>query len=864
MKNFKNLLLVALFFVTATVLGQTKISGTIVDETNEPLPNASVFVKGTKNGTSTDFDGKFTLNSNSSSGVIVISFVGYNRKEVTFSSSKANLGTIALEVDANVLDEVVVTATSFAIDRKTPVAVSTIKAVDIETKLGSQEFPEILKTTPGVYATKTGGGFGDGRINLRGFGSENVAVMINGVPVNDMENGAVFWSNWAGLSDVTSAMQVQRGLGASKVAVPSIGGTINIITKSTDAEKGGNIKMSTGNDGYQKYGFTLSTGLMDNGVAVTASAAKVSGDGYVNGLQFSGVNYFLNISKEFNDAHKLSFNVIGAKQTHGQRFNRRTIAGNRATEQGGKRFNPDWGYRNGQIENASFNFYHKPQISLNYNWVISEKTFLTTVAYASFGSGGGRRLDNSSDTSGKIGTDDYRLGDVDQPIDFDRIIKENKDRGALGSSDVFLASVNNHNWYGVLSTLKTDLSENLKLTGGLDGRYYQGIHYYEVTDLLGGQYFLNPNSNDNNYNKALKVGDRLNRDYEGRVLRLGTFWQLEYSKDDLSVFFSSTISNTRYGRSSFLDDKRNPNGNVSKNVNFLGYGTKGGANYNLDDKNNVFANVGYFSRAPFLTGGVFVNKESVDFNPDAANEKIFSAEIGYGFRGENFSANVNIYRTSWLDKSIAPSVPDPNNVGQFLNTNITGLDALHQGIEVDFVYKATDKLKFTGMVSLGDWKWKSDVSADILDDAGNFVENITVNAKNLKVNDAAQTTWALGANYKLLEKTSIFLDYNYAGDIYAKFDFSRGTTDRLNTWEMPAYHLFDLGFNHGFKLGDFDAVISGNMNNIFNVDYISDAFDGSGSGTVGDPNYVAPHSATAARVYYGTGRTFNLGLKVNF
>ena len=48
--------------------------------------------------------------------------------------------------------------------------------------------------------------------------------MINGVPVNDMENGRVYWSNWAGLSDVTSAMQVQRGLGASKVAVPSIGG----------------------------------------------------------------------------------------------------------------------------------------------------------------------------------------------------------------------------------------------------------------------------------------------------------------------------------------------------------------------------------------------------------------------------------------------------------------------------------------------------------------------------------------------------------------------------------------------------------------------------------------------------------------
>jgi outer membrane cobalamin receptor len=863
MRNFKNLLFVAIFFISATVLGQTKITGTIVDETNQSLPGASVVVKGTTNGTSTDFDGKFTLNAESNSGTLVVSFIGFKSKEVAFSSSKKNL-TIQLVEDSGTLDEIVITATSFAIDRKTPVAVSTIKAADIETKLGTQEFPEILKSTPGVYATKTGGGYGDSRINLRGFSSENVAVMINGVPVNDMENGAVYWSNWAGLSDVTSAMQVQRGLGASKVAVPSIGGTINVISKSTDAEKGGNITMSTGNDGYQKYGMTLSTGLMDNGLAITASAAKISGDGYVDGLQFSGVNYFLNVSKVINDNHKLSFNVIGAQQTHGQRYNTRTIAQNRATEQGGKRFNPDWGFRNGQVENISYNFYHKPQISLNHDWTISDKTFLTTVVYASYGTGGGRRTQGS----GKFTNNDYRLGDIDQPIDFDRIVEENKANGALGSTDVFAASNNDHKWYGVLSTLKTDLSENLVLSAGLDGRYYIGSHWYEITDLLGGEYYLNPNSDDNNYNEALQVGDHFNRDYEGRVLRYGTFAQLEYSKDDISIFLSSSISNTRYGRSSFLDDSSNTtideNGNevintVSENVNFLGFGTKGGVNYNLDDNHNVFGNIGYFSRAPFLTGGVFVNKQSVDFNEDAVNEKVFSAELGYGFRSEKFNANVNLYRTSWLDKSISPSILDPDNVGQYLNTNITGLDALHQGIEIDFVYKMTDKLKITGMVSLGDWEWKSDVSGDVFLDDGTLYRTITVNATDLKVNDAAQTTYALGVSYKALENSSIFLDYNYAGDLYSKFDFSQGTEDRLDTWKLPAYHLFDLGFRHGFAIGEFDASLVAKMNNIFDVEYISDAFD-----ATENINGVDVHNSTNAGVYYGTGRTFSLGLKVNF
>ena len=180
--------MVVVLCTSATIFAQTKLTGKVVDETSQPLPGASIVVKGSNTGVSTDFDGNFTLETSISSGTIVVSFVGYETKSLTFSGSK-NLGEIALKLSAESLSEIVITATSFAVDRKTPVAVSTVKADVIEHKLGSQEFPEILKSTPGVYATKSGGGFGDSRINLRGFESSNVAVMINGVPVNDMENG---------------------------------------------------------------------------------------------------------------------------------------------------------------------------------------------------------------------------------------------------------------------------------------------------------------------------------------------------------------------------------------------------------------------------------------------------------------------------------------------------------------------------------------------------------------------------------------------------------------------------------------------------------------------------------------------------
>ncbi|MEZ4801802.1 MAG: carboxypeptidase-like regulatory domain-containing protein [Gelidibacter sp.] len=846
-KTTRILFTIATLMLTTIVMGQSKVTGKVMgSDMNGPLPGANVIEKGTTNGTTTDFDGNFSLTTTTSSGEIVVSYVGYNKLTISFSSDQ-DLGTLTLDPSEVGLQEVQIIA-SVAVDRKTPVAVSTIKAADIELKLGTQEFPEILKSTPGVYATKLGGAYGDGRVSLRGFDSENVAVMINGVPVNDMENGKLYWSNWAGLGDVTSSMQVQRGLGASKVAVPSIGGTINIITKTTDAVAGGNIVLGGANDGYFKYGATVSTGLMDNGFAATVMAAKISGDGYVDGTEFDGVNYFVNVSKEINDAHTLAFTAFGTKQTHGQHFNRRTIAETRDTEAGPQKFNPDWGYYRGQVDYISYNFYHKPQLSLNHYWTINDNTSLSTALYASFGNGGGRRDDGD-----KLGSADYRLGGDDQPIDFDKVAEENMARGVLGSSDILYDSRNSHKWYGILSTLKTKFAENITFTGGLDARYYVGSHWYQVLDLLGGDYYINPNTSDNNYNAALKVGDRFSKDYDATVVNAGLFAQAEYEiNDQLTTFLAASLSNTTYSSEDFIKYAPNDPDRKSDKPNYVGYSVKGGANYNIDGTNNVFANIGYFSKAPFLYGNVFLSDRSTEVNKDALNEDVFSVELGYGYRSSTFSANINVYRTSWLNKSLTGSRSDDD--GNRVYYNVPGLDALHQGIEVDFKYKLNEDIGITGMLSLGDWKWNSNAIGYVRAEDGTLIgDPVTVYADGLKVTDAAQTTFALGANYKVMKETTLYLDYNYADNLYAFYSItSINTRGAEDSWKVPAYGLFDLGLTHNFKLGNFDTTITGRMNNVFNTLYISDANNGP-SGTYED-----------ASVYYGAGRTFSVGLKLNF
>lgn len=849
MKNLLNLSLVAVMFLfSATIYSQTAIKGIVVDDAGS-VPGASVVVKGTTNGTTTDFDGIFQLDVEPGTGEIEVSFVGKKTKTLPFtavSGQTIDLGTIVFAEDDNILDEIVITQVSFAVDRKTPVAVSTVTAKIIEHKLGTQEFPEILKSTPGVYATKSGGGFGDGRLTVRGFNSENVAVMINGVPVNDMENGRVYWSNWAGLSDVTSAMQVQRGLGAAKLAVPSIGGTVNILSRTTDVEKGGNILIATGNDGYSKFGAMVSTGLLDNGLAATVSASRTTGRGYIDGTEFNGVNYFVNISKEINDNHTLSFTSFGAPQRHGQRQNMSLIQKYRQAESGTK-FNPDWGIKSGQVTHIEDNFYHKNQSSLNHYWNINDRSTLSTALYASYGTGGGGGTAGSNRDLFNV-----RLGGFDQPVDLDYIVDINRENGAQGlGSEAFLrASRNDHNWLGLLSTYKTDLGENFDLSVGLDLRSYTGIHFREVTDLLGGNYALD-DSDVNNPNRPLRVGDKFSYYNDGDVGWQGLFSQLEYSRDRLNAFVAVSVSNTSYERIDYFQYTPDDPLRSTGKYNFFGYGVKGGANFNINSAHNIFANIGYFEKAPGFDA-VFLQFDNEHINEDAENQKIFSAEIGYGYRSEKLSGNVNVYRTLWNDRTLTQGFQNPD--GTFSTANILGVNAIHQGIEFDFVYRPMNRLTFSGMLSLGDWEWASDVlDVEIYDEEQNLIDVVDLYIAGLKVSESAQTTGALGMNWEALPRAFIGVDFNYYANLYAEYDPNdRGTPDAPQAWKAPSFSTFDASLRYEFKIGKLDTTLIGIMNNVLDTEYIADARDGAGSVT------------ETVLVWYGFGRTFSLSAKFRF
>jgi iron complex outermembrane receptor protein len=844
-----------LMLLTLAAFAQSTIKGKVIDAvTKEPLIGATVGVKGTTNGVAVNLDGSFKINT--STGVtLVISYVGFNTKEVVVTS--ADLGALTLEPSNGSMKEVVVSGTlnSVAIDRKTPIAVTSVNATFIEEKLGNQEFPEMLKSAPGVMVTKQGGGFGDSRLSIRGFKQANVAVIINGMPINDMENGAVFWSNWSALSDVTSSLQAQRGLGASKVAVPSLGGTVNVVTRTTDAKKGGSISQSIGSDGYLKTAVAISTGLDDNGWAFSALATKTEGNGNADGLNFRGYNYFFNVSKVLTANQTLSLTLIGAQQRHGQRSTKSSIDAYRNASMGIK-YNQDWGYRNGQVVNIRDNFYTKPILSLNHSWTIDDKSSLSTVVYASKGTGGGGSSNFNFNTL-------PHTGDAYSPFDLDAVQDANVANPDGSSINYLRAARNDHEWYGAISTYKKKITPEIDLLAGADLRYYIGRHFTEVTDLLGGKYLTDNrtsvgNGDINNPIKRARVGDKIIYNNDSNVAWEGGFLQAEYSKNDLSAFVSVAGSNTSYKRIDYFNYLNSDPMQTTPFKNYFGYQAKGGANYNIDSHHNVFANVGYLSKAPFFNVA-FVNNTNVS-NPVAKNEKLLSYELGYGYRSAIFSANVNLYRTDYKDRSSAPRQATQN--GQTYYANITGINELHQGVEVDFKLRPVKDVTLSGSLSIGDWTYTNSVGpVTVFDEANQPVTGQTAvyyNLKGLKVGDQAQTSAGLNLDVNVSQDLKIGGNWNYYTNYYADFSYTSASTTTpngapLNTWKMPAYHLFDINAVFKFKFAGLNSELIGNMNNVFNTSYISDALDSNNTGL-----------AKNNLVFYGIGRTITTTLKIKF
>ena len=819
-----------------------------------------------------------------------------------YSQDEAALDSIALAevvVSSGVID--------VAKERETPIAVSTITAREVQLKVGNMEFPEIMNKTPGVYATKQGGGYGDSRISLRGFDQRNTSFLINGQPVNDMENGWVYWSNWAGLTEVASGIQIQRGLGASKLAVPSVGGTVSIFTKSAERAQGGSFTQLLGNDGYSKTTMAYNTGLNENGWSTSILLSKWSGNGYIYNTQGEGTTYFAAVGYAPDGSdHKMNLSVLGAGQWHHQRDVWVSIRdyqnfGEKGIDQ---RWNSNGGTRNGEEWSMRRNFYNKPLATFNWDWEVNDMIEVNTSLYASAGRGGGtgprgRNYYNSAtdilpfrkDLTEHYNENGRGSRDSDGFINFDALVNHNVANtsgysGDIGGGDyagkkigsnsykydgvnraviIRRASMNSHDWVGAISNFNYR-SGNMRYSFGIDLRDYTGYHYRVLNDLMGlDGYHASGNRNTggqiietlveaNPFKNTGIRGPKMAYYNIGNVGWRGLNALAEYSGDNLNWVIQMGTSAQTYQRVDYFAQVGNPE---SKEKTVNGGYIKGGANYNFNERSNAFFNVGIIERQPNFDA-IFPNYAN-NINPDIQNEEITSFEVGYGYIGDSFKLNINAYSTNWGNRFISRGFS--NAQGQDGTAQFKDIDVSHNGIEIEADWRPNNSSRVRGMLSIGDWRYTKNFNAQLFNDSQQSIGSATLYTKDAKVGDAAQFVAYLGYEKRLGSKLNIDLDYRFVDGLYADYsitdsDFTQADND--GALKLPSYGLVDLGATY-YMSGKMSMRL--NINNLFNTVYIAESNSnihaGSGSQTwngIDTRNYV----------WFGFGTTWNMSLRYRF
>ncbi len=867
--------------MSVTIVIAGTITGKVINkDTGKPLVGANVYLQGTTLGAATDIDGMFRIETDDGTYYLVCDYVGFAQQKVNINLT-GNLSQ-DFELVEYLFAKTIDVFADRARERETPVAFTNVSKQEIEERLGSQDIPLVLNVTPSVFATVNGGGAGDSRVNVRGFNQRNTAIMINGVPINDMENGWLYWSNWDGVADATSSIQMQRGLSAVNLATPSIGGTMNILTDPSAHTAGFMYKNEIGSGRFTKNTMYAHTGLINNKFALSFGGVRKTGEGFVDKAWTDSWAYYLGSSYQLDNDNRFEFYATGAPQRHGQRrwrLNAATFSHELARDLGysetvlkdikfaeqGLRYNSNWNsvsssyadkqYWNESVSNrhsANFtseseNFYHKPIINFNWFSQLTDDLSLYSTVYWSGGEGGG---------TGTFGSLKYDYSLLQRVVDWDATIASNRghtvdmDLNNTGDTTTYIVSTdrrndpdfarggilrnsrNNQSTIGAIAKFYYRLSEELNTSFGLDWRTAEIEHYREVRDLLGNDFFhFTGNEFDNARQQFKTLGDKIDYNFTNTVNWIGAYGQGEYTANKYTFYGMAGLSMIKYDHTNHFMKDTDGSETFIETDNITGGQVKGGVSYRLDDNTDVYTNLGYISKVPLLDA--VINDYRSELIKDHKNETFYSFEVGTNLKllDRTLSLGGNLYYTVWNDRSLTQT--------EFENTSgveglvvVTGLDATHTGIELNGAFQPVNYARIDVAASIGNWENGSDANASYKPySAGISDSSFTTYTNGIKVGDAPQTQ--LAASFTLLPARGMSLQaiFRYYDNYYADWNaFSRGdASDKAQSWKIPSYNIVDVHFAYRLplKINGVGVSLNAHIFNLLNELYVQDATDNS-------------------------------------
>ena len=807
-------ILIILIFNSFLSIGQN-VKGVILDEiSGEPLFDVEVMLKGTDYIEYTDFsgafkfvkvpDGSYTLKSDDGNAPQKI-------KEFTVSGENVNLGSLKIK---NPLTN----ENTFQFGQ------ISLSDSELDTENGQQQVSSALSSGRDVFGNTAAFNFGAGRFRIRGYDSENSEALINGVSMNDMDDGRPFWGSWGGLNDVLRLRTTELSLGLTPFAFGGVGGASNVNVRAGAQRAQTRASYAVSNRSYRnRVMFTHSTGLTKSGWALTLSGSKRwAQEGYIDATYYDGYSYFASLQKVFNPSHSLNLVVFGAPLDRGRSTG--------STQEvydltGNNYYNPNWGYQNGEKRNSRSYNSHLPIGILTHDWNVSDKTVITSsimMQKGRFGNSGldwflapdprpdyYRKLPSAIDNPelAESTAQFFRDNPDELQLDWDGIYQINYGRNLTvenannsgedltGALAAYILQEQRFDLskYAFTTNIQHSVSDAVNLYGGLNVKQETNSNFKVLTDLLGAEFSVDfdefairdlPNNPDaqqsdlNNPNRIIGVGDVFGYNYDITQNYADAWLQSLVTLKSFDLFASAKISNTSFYRTGYYQNGLFPDSSFGKSEtqSYLNYTVKAGITYKLDNRNYFYANASLQTRAPFSRYAYLSPRTRDQVVPNLKSETIKSGEIGYLARYSRFKARATAYYTKFENQLFSRSFYHDQERG-FVNYIMTGVDKLHTGTELAVEAQVTSTVKLKAVAALMSNTFDSRPSATISqdNDAQQLVTDRTVYLKNYRVSGSPQTAYNVGIEYNSPKFWFATLNFNYFDDIYIDANPDRRT-----------------------------------------------------------------------------------------
>lgn len=893
------------FCLIGQSFAQTTVKGRAVDsQTKQPIPGVTVSIQTFE--TKTDAKGNFELS------------VVPGDYSITIVSEDLAAYTSNIKVPENGIDlgDIGMSAKSSNAEG-TGVAEITLSDSDFDNDKSGQSVSGLLHSSNDAFVSAASFSLSAANFRVRGYDGADIMMYMNGLPLNDPENGRASYSEWGGLNNVTKNKDSQHGLTPSTYALGTIGGETNINTCAGQIRKQSNFSYAMANKSYNhRLMYTYATGMQENGWAFVLSGSKRwAENGYVEGTWYDAYSYFAAAEKRLSDKHSLALTFLGSP------YKRAMQAG--AVQEaydltGSHYYNPNWGFQGDEKRNAKIRNVHQPSIMLTDNLKINDATKLTTSVGYSFGRFGTTALNwyNANDPRPDYYRylPSYQIADTNvagvipsmmannwannpsiSQINWDQLYQTNYLANGAGQSARYVVEEQrkDNKQLSFHANLNHQLNDNITINGGLMA-LSSNTHYFKVmSDLLGANYWLDvdqfaerdfpsdPNAmqNDlNNPNRHIQVGDKFGYDYNLHFNQEQLWGMSQFRYNKVDFYVGLQLTNTSFWREGNVKNGRNPNNSFGKSetLNYLNYLTKGGITYKLSGRQYFVANATYYTKSPLPENAFLTPRVSNRLLTNLENEVVFGGELSYIYKGEKINARLTAYETSFNHQTDVKSYYD-DQYHSFVQIALQGIDKIHQGIEFGADVKLTKEITASCAINLGNYRYTSRPKETLSAENNSVPDQVyTVYQKYFYVPSGPQNAGSLGLKYNNSKFWFFSANFNYFDKMYLDFAASPRTEFAIQTLDvglgdpiinkvteqekLDGGYTVDLSIGKSWKIKEYYFGINFNLNNVLNnQDLITGGYE-----QLRFSYDIASLDKFPPKYYYGYGRTFFLMFTFRF